>query len=233
MDRLTDGLRERGRINGAVPGNPDLALPARALHGFRPAAVTLGLLVAMGCLQIAAAYSLLGAGLRRVRSAEASLITLVEPVLTSDLAGLPPAVARGVVRAAQQAGADPEDALAHTDSLDHGQAEAVATLREVLAEAGAVADRSVLDAFSILWRRLPSSRRLVDASGPDPEARRNLDAPAVKLEQVEEHDGRGSAGQGQGDLGAAQAKEAHRKNPPRRKMRRMSSSKGISVGARK
>ena len=26
VERLTDDLRERGRINGAVPGNPDLAL---------------------------------------------------------------------------------------------------------------------------------------------------------------------------------------------------------------
>src|SRR5207248_2281761 len=34
----------------ALEGNGDLELPVRALHAQRPAAVTLGLLVAMGCL---------------------------------------------------------------------------------------------------------------------------------------------------------------------------------------
>ena len=101
---------------------------------------------------------------------------LVEPLLTSDLARIPPAVARGMARASQQAGEPPEDALAHTEGLDAAQAGAVGDLRKLLAEAGTVADRSVLDAFSILWRDLPSSRRLVDRAERDPGARRELDA---------------------------------------------------------
>ena len=101
---------------------------------------------------------------------------LVEPLLASDLARLPPAVARGMARAAQRAGEPPEQALEHTDGLTEDAAAAVRALHETLAEAGEVAGRSVLDAFSILWRRLPSSRRLVEDAERASGARRDLDA---------------------------------------------------------
>ena len=107
---------------------------------------------------------------------------LVESVLTSDLGRVPPAVARGMLRRAR--GGRPEDALAHTEDLDPEQTEDVAEVRRVLDEAAAVADRSVLDAFSILWRGLPSSRRLVAAADRDPEARRDLDAVVALAQAV-------------------------------------------------
>lgn len=53
----------------------------RIAAGDRAAATTLALLAAMGVLQIAVPYVLFSFGLRRVRSVEASLLTLVEPVL--------------------------------------------------------------------------------------------------------------------------------------------------------
>ncbi len=102
--------------------------------------------------------------------------SLVEPLLTSDLARIPPAVARGMVRAAQHDGQGAEEALGRVEGLDQDQAAEVGGLRGALAQAADDAGRSVLDAFSILWRRLPSSRRLVEAAERNPEARRDLDA---------------------------------------------------------
>jgi ATP-dependent exoDNAse (exonuclease V) beta subunit len=98
---------------------------------------------------------------------------LVESVLTSDLARIPPAVARGMLR---DAGPSPEAAIERTERLSAEQAGAVEELRRCLAEAEAVADRSVTDAFSILWRELPSSRQLVAEAEGSAEARRDLDA---------------------------------------------------------
>ena len=98
---------------------------------------------------------------------------LVESVLTSDLARIPPAVARGMLR---DAGATPEAALERTEGLSAEQREAVERLRECLDEAESVADRSVTDAFSILWRRLPCSSRLVAEAETSEAARKDLDA---------------------------------------------------------
>jgi len=122
---------------------------------------------------------------------------LVESLLTSELVGLSPASARGRVRAAQAAGGSPADALAAAaDATTSGEGdvgagdegeerEAVEALHRALDEAAAVADRSVLDAFSILWRSLPWSRSLVRA-GEDPLAsRRALDAVSVFARAVE------------------------------------------------
>jgi superfamily I DNA/RNA helicase len=101
---------------------------------------------------------------------------LVESVLTSELARVAPAIARGMIRAAAQAGRPPAEALEHTEELPDQTAADVRRLRETLARAGDVASRSVVDAFSILWRDLPSSRRLVDEAERDQRARRDLDA---------------------------------------------------------
>ncbi|HXJ67173.1 MAG TPA: ATP-dependent DNA helicase [Actinomycetota bacterium] len=101
---------------------------------------------------------------------------LVESVLTSDLARVAPALARGMVRTAVQAGQSPADALEHTGALPEDVAGDVHALRETLARAEAVAERSALDAFAILWRALPSSRRLVEEADREPRARRDLDA---------------------------------------------------------
>jgi superfamily I DNA/RNA helicase len=101
---------------------------------------------------------------------------LIESVLTSDLVRLSPAVARGLMRVAQTNAGSAALALEQTEGLAAKEAEEVAGVRSVLDAASAVADRSVLDAFAILWRDLPSSKRLVALAEHDDEARRELDA---------------------------------------------------------
>ncbi len=110
---------------------------------------------------------------------------LVEPLLTSELAGLSPASARALVRAAfagggrGRAGASAAGVLDAADaaaSLDAGERAAVGRLRDALAAAGEVAGRSALDAFRILWRDLPWSARLVEAADGSARGRRDLDA---------------------------------------------------------
>ena len=108
---------------------------------------------------------------------------LIESVLTSDLVRLSPAVARGLMRTALAADGSVASALEHTDGLGPEEARDAVTVREVLARAGEVADRSVLDAFKIMWDDLPCSQRLVASAGASPEARRELDA-VVALAQV-------------------------------------------------
>src|SRR5439155_7074041 len=66
-----------------------------------------------------------------------------------------------------------------------------ATLRSVLSEAEATAGKSVLDTFAVLWRGLPSSRRLVDAGERLQEAGRDLDAMAALAQAVAVADGGG------------------------------------------
>jgi superfamily I DNA/RNA helicase/RecB family exonuclease len=89
---------------------------------------------------------------------------LIESVLTSDLAGLSPAAARGLLRAAGGAGRPAAAAIEFDDGLSPDEAASLAELRGVLARAEAC--RSILDAFSLLWRELPCSRRLVEGRGP-------------------------------------------------------------------
>lgn len=102
---------------------------------------------------------------------------LVETVLTSELGGVPPAVARGMLRAARGSGGDLQDALLAVDGLPSELAARVSSLRDILDRAASVGKESVLDAFRVLWRELPSSARIVVAAEEDsPEARRDLDA---------------------------------------------------------
>jgi superfamily I DNA/RNA helicase/RecB family exonuclease len=101
---------------------------------------------------------------------------LVESVLVSDLAGVSPAAARGLVRASQAAGLPPARAIELDDGLALDEGRSLAVLREVLADAERVATRSVLDAFSSLWRRLPCAARMVRAAEESTEGRRALDA---------------------------------------------------------
>jgi superfamily I DNA/RNA helicase/RecB family exonuclease len=104
---------------------------------------------------------------------------LAESVLTSDLGGLSPAAARSLVRAAASSGRAPADALEIDAGLSPEETTGVRALNEALAEAETVAARSVLDAFAILWRRLPCSRRLVDAPEADSPGGGNRDLRAV------------------------------------------------------
>ena len=100
---------------------------------------------------------------------------LIESVLTSDLVRLSPAAARGLMRAAQAIDGTVGAALEHTDGLTQAEAAEVDSVRDVLARAATVADRSVLDAFRILWQDLPYSSRLVADAERSSGARREID----------------------------------------------------------
>jgi superfamily I DNA/RNA helicase/RecB family exonuclease len=101
--------------------------------------------------------------------------TLVEQLLVSDVVGLSPAAARGLLRAARATTGSIANALDVTEGLTPAEAEAVVAARETLARASLFAGMSVQDAFRHLWEHLPCSRRLVDRAGESAEARRELD----------------------------------------------------------
>jgi superfamily I DNA/RNA helicase/RecB family exonuclease len=117
---------------------------------------------------------------------------LVEGVLTSQLAGLSPASARGLLRAAAAAGEPRAAALLHDDGLSPEELQSLEGLRGVLSEvegAGGPRGRSAMDAFSVLWRRLHYSRRLVEAAEPELAEdavayRRDLDAALALSEAI-------------------------------------------------
>jgi superfamily I DNA/RNA helicase/RecB family exonuclease len=109
---------------------------------------------------------------------------LVESVLTSDLARLSPASARGAVRAVTAEGLPPRSALEVTQGLTREEASEMAALREALTLAEPMAGRSVLDAFRVLWQELPYAGRLVDQADRSPRGRRDLDAVLAFSEAV-------------------------------------------------
>ena len=111
---------------------------------------------------------------------------LIESVLTSDLARLSPAAARGLMRAAQAASGTIGAALEHTDGITEAEAADVIALRDVLARAFEVADRSVLDTFRILWKELPCSARLVSEAEHPAEAGREIDVVVALSRAVAE-----------------------------------------------
>jgi superfamily I DNA/RNA helicase len=101
---------------------------------------------------------------------------LVESLLTSDLVRLSPAAARGLIRVAHARVGAIGRALEFTDGLTAHEAAHVEEVRGVLDRAAGAAVRSVLDAFAILWRELPCSRRLVEGGEASVESRRELDS---------------------------------------------------------
>ncbi|HYT30211.1 MAG TPA: ATP-dependent DNA helicase [Actinomycetota bacterium] len=101
---------------------------------------------------------------------------LVEPILVSDLAGLSPATARGLVRAALARDLPADAALALAELLPPDEADNLRRLAAALAEAGRVADRSALDAFRALWRAVPHAGRLVAAAERTAQGSREMDA---------------------------------------------------------
>jgi superfamily I DNA/RNA helicase/RecB family exonuclease len=109
---------------------------------------------------------------------------LIESLLVSELGGLSPAAARGLVRSAQASGLAPARAIERVDGLDEEEARSLGALRQILMEAEHVAGRSVLDAFSLLWRRLPCAARLVEAAEGSAGGRRELDAVLALSEAV-------------------------------------------------
>jgi ATP-dependent exoDNAse (exonuclease V) beta subunit len=100
----------------------------------------------------------------------------IESVLASDLARLSPAAARGLIRAARAAGEPAAAALHRTDGLTAEEADGLTALAAALDEAELVAARSAMDAFEVLWRRLPYARRLVGRAEISSQGRRDLEA---------------------------------------------------------
>ncbi len=111
---------------------------------------------------------------------------LVEPMLTSDLVGLSPAAARGLVRAASAAGEPRVAAMQRSDGLTSPEAVALAALDRALGRALAVAGTSATDAFRTIWSALPFSQRLVAAGDASARGRRDLDA-VVALSRAVSH----------------------------------------------
>src|SRR5213592_2996260 len=119
---------------------------------------------------------------------------LIEPMLTSDVVGLSPAAARGLIRRARVEGRSAGEALEVIDGLDPAEADAVVAARETLAKASLFAGMSVQDAFRVLWEDLPCSARLVEAAGADTERRRDLDAVVTFSNAVSEASEGGDSG---------------------------------------
>ncbi|HEX6130474.1 MAG TPA: ATP-dependent DNA helicase, partial [Actinomycetota bacterium] len=118
---------------------------------------------------------------------------LVEPLLTSDVVGLSPPAARGLLRAARAT----TDSIANAFDVDEGlapdEASRVATVRGVLAKAALFAEMSVQDAFKVLWEELPASARLVERAAVDAAARRDLDTVVTFANVVSEASEEGDA----------------------------------------
>ena len=132
---------------------------------------------------------------------------LVEPLLTSDVIGLSPAAARGLIRRARVEGRAAAEALDVTEGLDPAEADAVVAARETLAKASLFAGMSVQDAFRVLWEELPCSRRLVEAAGSEgADDRRDLDTVVTFANAVAEASEGGDTGV-QGFLEALDAGE--------------------------
>jgi superfamily I DNA/RNA helicase/RecB family exonuclease len=116
---------------------------------------------------------------------------LVEQLVTSDVVGLSPAVARGLLRAARTKHGSPAAVLEVDEGLTPDELDRVKAARETLAKASLFAGMSVQDAFRHLWEQLPCSRRLVDRASTDPDARRDLDTVVTFANVVAETDAGG------------------------------------------
>ncbi len=116
---------------------------------------------------------------------------LIEPLLTSDVVGLSPAAARGLIRLAKSTGPAPRAAAAaldRTDGLNPDEASRVERARATLDKAALFAGMSVQDAFKVLWEELPCSARLVEAGGQE------LDTAVTFANVVAEASEQGDAG---------------------------------------
>ncbi|MEO8477812.1 MAG: ATP-dependent DNA helicase [Actinomycetota bacterium] len=111
---------------------------------------------------------------------------LAEQLLTSDVVGLSPAAARGVLRTASSRLGSNARALEVTEGLSETEAAQVVAARDALTRAALFAGMSVQDAFRALWEALPCSRRLVDTATDQAEARRELDTVVTFANAVAE-----------------------------------------------
>ena len=116
---------------------------------------------------------------------------LIEQLLVSDVVGLSPATARGLLRAARADAGSSAEALAPPERADLSDQERSALLeaRDALTKASLFAGMSVQDAFRQLWEDLPCSRELVERASASMEARRELDTVVMFANAVAEADG--------------------------------------------
>ncbi len=114
---------------------------------------------------------------------------LVEQLLNSDVVGLSPAAARGLLRAARTRTGSIANALDTEEGLTPQETETVRSAREALAKASLFVEMSVQDAFKRLWEDLPCSRRLVEQAAGSADARRELDTVVTFANLVAETDG--------------------------------------------
>lgn len=119
---------------------------------------------------------------------------LVEHLLTSEVVGLSPAAARGILRAAQFRLRTIARALELDEGLAPAEAEAVRRAFRVLTKAELFAPFSVQDAFKVLWEELPCSRRLVERAATSQQARRELDTVVTFARLIGEASGQGDVG---------------------------------------
>ena len=124
--------------------------------------------------------------LRWLVADEARQGELIEQLLTSDVVGLSPAAARGLLRVAQHEKGSIAHALAVDEGLTPEEAARVRAAGEVLATAALFAHLSVQDSFKVLWEQLACSRALVERSSDDASARRDLDAVVTFANVVSE-----------------------------------------------
>lgn len=131
--------------------------------------------------------------LRWLVADEARRAELVEQLLVSDIVGLSPAAARGLLRVAHHQKGSIGHALDVTEGLSSPEIEAVGAAREVLARSALFAGMSVQDAFRVLWESLPCSHRLVERAGRSVDARRELDTVVAFANVVADFGGEADA----------------------------------------
>jgi len=132
--------------------------------------------------------------LRWLVADEARRAELIEPLLVSEVVGLSPAAARGLLRVAHHRAGSIAHALDVDEGLSEPEAHTVGAARDVLAKAALFAGMSVQDAFRVLWESLPCSRRSVDDAGRSAEARRELDTVVTFANVVADFGGEADAG---------------------------------------
>ena len=182
----------RVHVEGGVPWS-DLAVVVR-----RQSAHLAGLLRALDDARIprTTAESVLSPGiapatypyvlaLRWLVADESERDELIEPLLTSELGGISPAAARALLRRVRAAARPAATALEMDGVLSDQERCSLDDLRSALAH---VQGRraSVLDAFGVLWRELPYSRRLVAAAAESHEAGADLEAVVTFARAVED-----------------------------------------------
>ena len=129
--------------------------------------------------------------LRWLVADEAQREELAEQLVTSDVVGFSPAVARGALRAARTQLGSPAAVLEVQEGLTPDELSSVTAARETLTKASLFAGMSVQDSFRHLWEQLPCSRRLVERAATDADARRDLDTVVTFANVVAETDAGG------------------------------------------